>query len=166
MAASTHAADDQIAHSKRKPTETATSRASFPDGIRYIDLFCGIGGFRFAAEAAAKRVRLKMQCVFSSDIDASCRQAYAATASRRHHASGWRASPNLLVEACLVNLIATTNLCVTKTSNGIYSLSASSDRGERRFTMPSHLLSRLVMRSMMKQSEQLFDCLVRILTRT
>jgi DNA (cytosine-5)-methyltransferase 1 len=38
--------------------------------LRCIDLFCGIGGFRYAAESFG------LDCVFSSDIDAHCRQAY------------------------------------------------------------------------------------------
>lgn len=38
--------------------------------IRCIDLFCGIGGFRIAAE------NLRWETVFSSDIDEECRNAY------------------------------------------------------------------------------------------
>lgn len=45
--------------------------------IRYIDLFCGIGGFRIAAEQAANELGAKIKCVFSSDIDEHCRKAYA-----------------------------------------------------------------------------------------
>ena len=40
--------------------------------IRFIDLFCGIGGFRLAFERAGAR------CVFSSDWDKFSRQTYAA----------------------------------------------------------------------------------------
>lgn len=76
IAASSHAADDHSAHDKKK--FTATNRASIPAGVRFIDLFCGIGGFRFATESAARRVGLETRCVFSSDIDAPCRKAYAA----------------------------------------------------------------------------------------
>jgi DNA (cytosine-5)-methyltransferase 1 len=46
--------------------------------IRYIDLFCGIGGFRFAAEAALPKAGLVAECLFSSDIDVDCQKAYAA----------------------------------------------------------------------------------------
>jgi DNA (cytosine-5)-methyltransferase 1 len=46
--------------------------------IRFIDLFCGIGGFRVAAESVARRRRLKAECVLSSDIDRQCQKAYAA----------------------------------------------------------------------------------------
>lgn len=38
---------------------------------KFIDLFCGIGGFHSAA------VSFDMECVFASDIDAECRDAYA-----------------------------------------------------------------------------------------
>ena len=46
--------------------------------IRFIDLFCGIGGFRFAAEQVFAKYNLPSKCVFSSDIDPYARQAYAA----------------------------------------------------------------------------------------
>jgi DNA (cytosine-5)-methyltransferase 1 len=45
---------------------------------KYIDLFCGIGGFRYAIEAAAKKSGYKAKCVFSSDIDRYCQDAYEA----------------------------------------------------------------------------------------
>ncbi len=38
----------------------------------FIDLFCGIGGFRIAAES------LGWSCVFSSDIDEEVQRAYAS----------------------------------------------------------------------------------------
>lgn len=44
--------------------------------IRYIDLFCGIGGFRVAAEQLAGDLGIPVKCVFSSDIDADCQRAY------------------------------------------------------------------------------------------
>ena len=40
------------------------------EGMRYIDLFCGIGGFHAAGQA------LGMQCVFASDIDTAAAKAY------------------------------------------------------------------------------------------
>jgi len=46
--------------------------------VRYIDLFCGIGGFRLAVEAAAARRGLDARCVFSCDIDRNCARAYEA----------------------------------------------------------------------------------------
>ena len=46
--------------------------------IRFIDLFCGIGGFRIAAEVAASTIGTKSKCVFSCDIDEQCKNAYEA----------------------------------------------------------------------------------------
>jgi DNA (cytosine-5)-methyltransferase 1 len=46
--------------------------------LRYIDLFCGIGGFRIAMNQIASRKSLDARCVFSSDIDQACQMAYAA----------------------------------------------------------------------------------------
>jgi len=43
--------------------------------IEYIDLFCGIGGFRLAMQEAASRTA-GAECVFSSDIDEECRKSY------------------------------------------------------------------------------------------
>lgn len=45
--------------------------------IRFIDLFCGIGGFRYGMEGACRSLGIKHQCVFSSDIDPACRMSYA-----------------------------------------------------------------------------------------
>ncbi|HET7623833.1 MAG TPA: DNA cytosine methyltransferase, partial [Verrucomicrobiae bacterium] len=44
--------------------------------LRFIDLFCGIGGFRLAIESVAKEFSKPIECVFSSDIDEDCRNAY------------------------------------------------------------------------------------------
>jgi DNA (cytosine-5)-methyltransferase 1 len=44
--------------------------------VKFIDLFCGIGGFHYAIKNAAKSLKLKAECVFSSDIDADARLAY------------------------------------------------------------------------------------------
>ena len=46
--------------------------------LRYIDLFCGIGGFRFAATQAFATFHAPAKCVFSSEIDPYARQAYEA----------------------------------------------------------------------------------------
>lgn len=45
---------------------------------KFIDLFCGIGGFRYAMEQVAEERGQAVSCVFSSDIDPHCRLAYAA----------------------------------------------------------------------------------------
>lgn len=46
--------------------------------IKFVDLFCGIGGFRFAAEQVFSKYGLPSKCVFSSDIDPYAREAYKA----------------------------------------------------------------------------------------
>ncbi len=46
--------------------------------IRFIDLFCGIGGFRQAMNEACFENDLIPQCVFSSDIDPFCQDSYEA----------------------------------------------------------------------------------------
>jgi len=54
---------------KKQPAKT---------NLTYIDLFCGIGGFRFAATNAAELSGLSATCVFSSDIDPDAQIAYSA----------------------------------------------------------------------------------------
>ena len=44
--------------------------------IKFIDLFCGIGGFHYAFEDAVKKLGGQAECVFSSDIDVQSREAY------------------------------------------------------------------------------------------
>lgn len=44
--------------------------------IRFIDLFCGIGGFRVAMDQACVENGLSPECVFSSDIDKFCQDSY------------------------------------------------------------------------------------------
>ena len=53
--------------------------------VRFIDLFCGIGGFRFAIEAVARKTLTDSQCVFSSDIDRDCQKAYAGNFGETPH---------------------------------------------------------------------------------
>jgi len=48
------------------------------DELLFVDLFCGIGGFRTAFEQAADECGVKCRAVFSSDIDDACARAYAA----------------------------------------------------------------------------------------
>ncbi|NLL84624.1 MAG: DNA cytosine methyltransferase [Lentisphaerae bacterium] len=49
--------------------------------VRFIDLFCGIGGFRYAIEETGNKLGVKTECVLSSDIDIDCQKAYAANFS-------------------------------------------------------------------------------------
>lgn len=51
--------------------------------LKYIDLFCGIGGFRIAASNAADALEISSECVFSSDIDTDAQDAYEANFGER-----------------------------------------------------------------------------------
>lgn len=44
--------------------------------LRFIDLFCGIGGFRVSIEQACKERGIESSCVFSSDIDLDAQRTY------------------------------------------------------------------------------------------
>ncbi|MCL1937295.1 MAG: DNA (cytosine-5-)-methyltransferase [Candidatus Azobacteroides sp.] len=44
--------------------------------LKFIDLFCGIGGFRQAMDEACQENNLIPNCVFSSDIDLACQFSY------------------------------------------------------------------------------------------
>ena len=44
--------------------------------IRFIDLFAGIGGFRYAMQKAGKELGINVECVFSSEIDKECQKVY------------------------------------------------------------------------------------------
>jgi hypothetical protein len=57
---------------REKKAPAKSRSAGTPRPLRFIDLFCGIGGFRLAFERAGAR------CVFSSDWDKFSRQTYAA----------------------------------------------------------------------------------------
>ena len=48
------------------------------NALRFIDLFCGIGGFHVALDQACSESGIDAQCVFSCDIDEECQKAYAA----------------------------------------------------------------------------------------
>ena len=53
--------------------------------IKFIDLFCGIGGFRVAFEEACNENLIDSKCVFSSDIDEFCQESYEANFGERPH---------------------------------------------------------------------------------
>lgn len=57
---------------------TPTAIEMLPQEINYIDLFCGIGGFRYAANNAFDEFGIKGNCVFSSDIDKNAQISYEA----------------------------------------------------------------------------------------
>jgi len=46
--------------------------------IKFIDLFCGLGGFHVAANQVADRQGIATKCVFSSDIDQDAQTIYEA----------------------------------------------------------------------------------------
>ncbi len=53
--------------------------------IRFIDLFAGIGGFRYAMQNAGADLGADVECVFSSEIDQECQRAYAANFGETPH---------------------------------------------------------------------------------
>ena len=65
------------AFAKERAMQSGSDRAG-AKAIKYIDLFCGIGGFRQAMENLSREGGVASQCVFSSDIDKDCRASYAA----------------------------------------------------------------------------------------
>ena len=44
--------------------------------LKYIDLFCGIGGFHQAFKILNDKYNIKSECVFACDIDKHCRKSY------------------------------------------------------------------------------------------
>ena len=56
----------------------AKAKANLPKELKFIDLFCGIGGFRYASKHAFDDLGVKGNCVFSSDIDKFAQEAYKA----------------------------------------------------------------------------------------
>lgn len=56
----------------------AKKAGSLPETINFIDLFCGIGGFRYAAGQAFGVLGVEGTCVFGSDIDRFARKSYEA----------------------------------------------------------------------------------------
>ena len=57
----------------------------YPKPMRFIDLFCGIGGFRYASDYAFKNLGIEGNCVFSSDIDKYAQDSYEANFGERPH---------------------------------------------------------------------------------
>lgn len=50
----------------------------YRERLKFIDLFCGIGGFRIAFEEACRENEIEAECVFSSDIDKYAQESYEA----------------------------------------------------------------------------------------
>jgi DNA (cytosine-5)-methyltransferase 1 len=55
----------------------------YQEKLKFIDLFCGIGGFRVAFEEACFENNIYPKCVFSSDIDKFCQDSYEANFGER-----------------------------------------------------------------------------------
>lgn len=53
--------------------------------LRFIDLFCGIGGFRVAASIVAEKRGDLLKAVFASEIDPECRKSYEANFGEAPH---------------------------------------------------------------------------------
>lgn len=63
--------------------ENVVPQNNLPDRIRYVDLFCGIGGFRYAINSTCNKLNIERECVFSSDIDKYAQEAYEANFGER-----------------------------------------------------------------------------------
>lgn len=59
-------------------TVPALGKRELPKTIKFIDLFCGIGGFRYASKQAFEELGIEGQCLFSSDIDKFAQESYEA----------------------------------------------------------------------------------------
>jgi DNA (cytosine-5)-methyltransferase 1 len=55
----------------------------YKEKLKFIDLFCGIGGFRVAFEEACEENDVQPECVFSSDIDKYAQDSYEANFGER-----------------------------------------------------------------------------------
>lgn len=65
-----------------------------PFSIKYVDLFCGIGGFRIGAANVFNKYGIPSQCVFSCDIDEFARASYAANFGDRPHGDIAKTEPS------------------------------------------------------------------------
>lgn len=61
-----------------KPVKNQAATDKTKDPLKFVDLFCGIGGFRFAIQTASKKNGYTPECVLSSDIDTAAQNAYEA----------------------------------------------------------------------------------------
>lgn len=55
----------------------------YREKLKFIDLFCGIGGFRVAFEEACEDNDIQTECVFSSDIDKYAQESYEVNFGER-----------------------------------------------------------------------------------
>lgn len=68
--------------------ETMKLSKAQKEPLKFIDLFCGIGGFRYAAESYG------LKGVFASDIDLPCQDAYEANFGDRPHGDITKIKPS------------------------------------------------------------------------
>lgn len=64
--------------------------------LKFIDLFCGIGGFRVAMDTACKENNLIPECVFSSDIDNYCQDSYEMNFGHRPAGDITKVDPKII----------------------------------------------------------------------
>lgn len=64
--------------------------------IRFIDLFCGIGGFRVGMEQACRENDFIPDCVFSSDIDPYCQDSYESNFGDRPYGDITKVDENVI----------------------------------------------------------------------
>ena len=62
--------------SEKSKTPENSPSAIEENALRFVDLFCGIGGFHIGVTAAAESLGKNARCVWSCDIDKWVRQAY------------------------------------------------------------------------------------------
>jgi DNA (cytosine-5)-methyltransferase 1 len=53
--------------------------------MKFIDLFCGIGGFHQAARMVEQSREVELDCVFASDISEACQRTYKANYGAEVH---------------------------------------------------------------------------------
>lgn len=53
--------------------------------LKFIDLFCGIGGFHYATDLATREAGFEAKCVFASDIDVQAQEAYKSNFGLQPH---------------------------------------------------------------------------------
>ncbi|MBQ2790557.1 MAG: DNA (cytosine-5-)-methyltransferase, partial [Thermoguttaceae bacterium] len=82
----------EVKSSPTSKTAAEEGLAAPPDGladptagrpIRFFDLFCGIGGFRFAAERTLAKMRREGVCALSCDFDPPAQTSYEANFGER-----------------------------------------------------------------------------------
>ena len=72
-------ADQPVLHEPSAPVTTVQETETDPSTLKFIDLFCGIGGFHQAM------TRLGGECVFACDIDEQCRKTYELNYGLKPH---------------------------------------------------------------------------------